>query len=139
MRAAFDRLISCNLPLKYSITGHLSPFEIIQEPFFDMEGLKHLEELKVSQDFVWNDSENGGVNKKVYYLNVTESALDNELLDKNPSLKLMQTKKDSLKDLIYAVEENQEGMTSEPALVEFIATAVSDRFGGPLDKWRVNN
>lgn len=50
----------------------------------------------------------------------------------------MQAQGQDLQDVLEIIQAQKESIDSEPFLVGIIAKAVSDRFGGPLDKWRVH-
>ncbi|CAL8144376.1 unnamed protein product [Orchesella dallaii] len=48
----------------------------------------------------------------------------------------MQEQQQDLQDVIETIRNQRASITSEPSLVRVIAKVVSNRFGGPLDKWR---
>lgn len=82
VRAAFDRLISTNLPLKYAITGHISPFERLPNGFCDMGGLKIAEDLKFPKDLKWDNHDH---RKKVLLLNLGHCEIDPAIVANNVS------------------------------------------------------
>lgn len=53
------------------------------------------------------------------------------------SVRSMQEQGQDLQDVLETIQAQKEHIDSEPYLVGIIAKAISDRFGGPLDKWRV--
>lgn len=81
VRGAFNRLISSNLPLKYSVTGQLSPFDRVKNGFCDMGRLNKLEELKLPQDFTWE--KRATPKQKIFLLNLGPAELDSQVVGNN--------------------------------------------------------
>jgi hypothetical protein len=140
-RTAFERLLCSNLSAKFSIAGHLDPFEKLPDAFYDYGAVKNAEDIITVSKMVTKPSGNGDTEnlKKILYLNLTKT-VRKELIESNPIFAEMINKGNTIQNIfeeILVIIET-EGTSSEIELLKVIARVVSNRFGGPVDKLKVS-
>jgi len=80
VRTAFERLLTTHLPAKYSIAGHIEPFEKLNHGFYDCGSLKSTTCFLTLNQMAW---ENRDPQRKVLYLNWDSVVEDDKALKNN--------------------------------------------------------
>ncbi|CAG7837737.1 unnamed protein product [Allacma fusca] len=140
-RTGFERLLCSNLSAKFSIAGHLDPFEKLPDGFYDYGAVKNAEDIVSVSKMVSKSKTNSDMAnpKKILYLNLTKS-VRKELTESNPIFTEMINKDFTVQNILEEIMGiiDVEGSSSEGEVLKVIARVVSDRLGGPVDKLKVS-